>query len=359
MSDESSSVDTSASASPVDSGASGNSIAADIQAAFAQMSQDDGEAGPLQDDPPADSSSDDPEPTETPEPSEPEEGAPEPEEQPSDQPRSAALKAPDHWSQDDKDAFAKATPDLQRWALKRDKQTTSDYTRKTQELAEQRKRFEALDNVLAEARTTFNGVPDHEAVRWMANVHQFLRAEPQNAIKWLRQTYNIHDEGSPPAVPTDESDADPVVSALKRELSDVKAQVSQFTRETQADKQARIASTIDMFREQKGPDGQPMHPHFDAVQSTMAKLVRAGIASDLKEAYEKAVALDPTVSALEREAQAKRNKAAEQKKRAAELEKAKKAGFRVAPSPQATQVQPTNSIADELRAVAGGRKVIF
>lgn len=349
---EETNVDTSE--SPVESGESGNSISADIQAAFAQMSESEGDT---------------PEPTEEPETETAEssdEPDPEPETPDEDEPpaetteiASKRAKAPDHWSAEDKAAFEKATPEVQAWALKRDKQTTSDYTRKTQELAEQRKRFEALDSVLAQARETFNGVPDHEAVQWMANVHQFLRAEPHNAIAWLRQTYGIQDQQSTPATPTDESDADPVVSALKRELSDVKAQVVQFARETHAEKQTRIAKTIESFRGEKGPDGQPLRPHFEAVQGTMAQLVRSGIASDLHEAYQKAIALDPTVSALVREEESKRAKAAEAKRRAEEVAKAKRAGFRIPASPSGKQVQTNATLGDEIRAIAGGRKVIF
>lgn len=267
------------------------------------------------------------------------------------------LSAPTHWSKEDRDAFDAATPEVKKWALRRDKETTTDYTKKTQELAAQRKRYEQVDAVLERARQTFNGIPDHEAIEWMAGVHNFLRTEPSRAIQWLRQTYNITDEGTP--AHTDESEADPVVSALRRELSEVKAQVSSFKQESQAEKASRVTNLIETFRTETRADGQPAHPHFEAVQSTMSQLIRSGLAKDLGEAYEKAVRLDPTLAAKAQEEKLAAKALAEKKEKAAQLEKARRATFRVGASPSAT-VQPTNaSVEDEMRRLAGGRKLIL
>lgn len=83
------------------------------------------------------------------------------------------------------------------------------------------------------------------------------------------------------------------IIALRKELSDLK---SGFTQQSQA-AQERLYSEnraqIDKFAD----DGQ--HPLFDEVATDMAKLMEAGLATDLQDAYDKAVFANPATRAKE------------------------------------------------------------
>lgn len=54
------------------------------------------------------------------------------------------IDPPQHWADGDKEAFKALPRDRQEWVLKRDKEMTADYTRKTQELAERGRMVEGL-----------------------------------------------------------------------------------------------------------------------------------------------------------------------------------------------------------------------
>lgn len=58
-------------------------------------------------------------------------------------PAPVASSVPSGMSDADKAAFAKLSPEMQSWVSKRDAETRADYTRKTQEVAEQRKAVES------------------------------------------------------------------------------------------------------------------------------------------------------------------------------------------------------------------------
>ena len=53
------------------------------------------------------------------------------------------LQAPKNWSEDVKSTFKDLPRTAQEYMLKRDKEMTADYTRKTQEVAQQRKSYES------------------------------------------------------------------------------------------------------------------------------------------------------------------------------------------------------------------------
>ena len=70
---------------------------------------------------------------------EPEEAAEEAEES-----EDTPVSAPENWNEDDRKMFDSLPNEAQDRLLKREKEMTADYTRKTQDLAEQRKELEAL-----------------------------------------------------------------------------------------------------------------------------------------------------------------------------------------------------------------------
>ena len=77
------------------------------------------------------------------------------------------IEAPAHWSNDFKDSFNALPTDAQEVFLQRYKDMEGDYTRKTQEVADIRRRASALDEVMVPFRDEFAraGLDDIGAVR--------------------------------------------------------------------------------------------------------------------------------------------------------------------------------------------------
>lgn len=72
----------------------------------------------------------------------------EPESEPSEAPAARAIDAPNGMSEADKAMFSKLPQDLKAWISGREAQQTADYTRKTQEVAEQRKAVKMASDAL-------------------------------------------------------------------------------------------------------------------------------------------------------------------------------------------------------------------
>jgi len=72
----------------------------------------------------------------------------EPESEPSEAPAARAIDAPNGMSEADKAMFSKLPQDLKAWISGREAQQTADYTRKTQEVAEQRKAVKTASDAL-------------------------------------------------------------------------------------------------------------------------------------------------------------------------------------------------------------------
>lgn len=81
--------------------------------------------------------------------------------------------------------------------------------------------------------------------------------------------------------------ADPEIESLRREIADLKSAASSTQQREQAAVAEKLAQEIDAFAK------DPANPFFEEVVDDIVKLFQAGQASNLKEAYDKAVYLNP------------------------------------------------------------------
>jgi hypothetical protein len=79
--------------------------------------------------------------------------------------------------------------------------------------------------------------------------------------------------------------------ALQQKLSQMEGWIAQQTQARQQQESATLNSEIERF------SGDPANVHFAAVRDDMAGLLQAGMATDLRDAYEKAIYANPTVRA--------------------------------------------------------------
>jgi len=235
------------------------------------------------------------------------------------------LEAPKNWSDDVKKVFDTLPAESQEFMIKRDKEMTSDYTKKTQDLAEQRKNIEALDKVLQPARQNIQatGIGEAEYISRLLNADQALRTNPKMALRQLAQGYGINLSSL-----EDESeswnDPDPQYAQLLQQNQQIMAELNQFKQQNMQSTVAQTEQTVEQFSTKTDANGNLLHPHFDKVRVKMGNLIDAGEAKGLDDAYAKAVRLDDDLYAEALKASQLSVKKQEDSKRKKAVEKARK-----------------------------------
>ena len=252
------------------------------------------------------------------------------------------LEAPKNWSEDVKGTFKDLPREAQEYMLKRDKEMTADYTRKTQEVAQQRKSYESLDKVIAPVRQRIaaSGIGESEYISRLLNADMALRNNPKVAIKQLAQGYgidlsSIEDTG-------DWNDSDPQITQLQQQNQAILAELNQFKRQNLQSARQQTEAQINGFAGTKDDKGNLKYPHFDKLRVKMGNLIDAGEAKGLEDAYAKAVRLDDELYKQSLDNQRKSAKAEEDARRKAAVEKAKKVRPRTATAPPSGSVKATD-----------------
>ena len=235
------------------------------------------------------------------------------------------LAAPKNWSDDVKKVFDTLPQESQEFMIKRDKEMTSDYTKKTQELAEQRKNIEALDKVLQPARQTIHatGISEPEYISRLLNADNALRTNPKMALRQLAQGYGI-DLSTMNEESESWNDPDPQYAQLLQQNQQIMSELNQFKQQNIQSTVAQTEQTVEQFSAKTGADGKLTHPHFDKVRVKMGNLIDAGEAKGLDDAYTKAVRLDDDLYEEAIKASRLSVKRQEDSKRKAAVDKARK-----------------------------------
>lgn len=163
------------------------------------------------------------------------------------------------------------------------------------------------------------------------NAHTtFKLGTPEQKLGMLQQiskVYGLDLSGLAPADPDSQPFVDPQVQRLQAELASVKSTVSEQQRQQQAVAQreqeavrARYAQEIDAFAADTATN-----PDFDLLADDIARLLRAKEATGLRDAYDKAVWLNPVTRAKAVESAAAAQAEAHRKAQAEAAAKAKAA----------------------------------
>jgi len=256
------------------------------------------------------------------------------------------LEAPKNWSEEVRSKFKDLPRDAQEYMLKRDKEMTADYTRKTQEVAQQRKSFESLDKVIAPMRQQIaaSGVGEAEYISRLLNADLALRNNPKMALKQLAQGYGIDLSSIEETV--DWNDSDPQITQLQQQNQAILAELNQFKKQNLQSARQQTENQISAFAESKDEKGNLKYPHFEQVRVKMGNLIDAGEAKGLEDAYAKSIRLDDDLYKQSLDSQRKSAKAEEDARRKAAVEKAKKVRPRTATTPPSGSVK--NSDLDSL-----------
>lgn len=192
---------------------------------------------------------------------------------------SKAVEPPTSWSADAKAEWSKLSPATQNAVLKRENEINEGGRRWSEE-----KR--AYDEMLSPVREAAQraGVDEREGLQKLIAANDFLERDPENAIRWLAQSYGV-DLSKPQSQQPQQAQQprpDPVVNQLSQKLAQIESTLT-------AREQAEIAAEVTRFK------SEPGHEHFEAVKADMGKLLQSGVATTLSDAYDRAVWANPEI----------------------------------------------------------------
>jgi hypothetical protein len=197
--------------------------------------------------------------------------------------------APERWPNEIKEVYNSLPPEARKAMLEGIyKPMQASYTRTTQELAQERKRIEPVQEILEQYRNDFErmGVEPTEALRrQMAWASHFARVGSEQGLRDMAAAYG-HDNTQVTGQQEEEY-LTPMERAMKTRLDTLEqtftqqqqSQAQQAEAQQQAMMQQRYNEVQqglqDFISEQK--DGKPAHPHIETVAPQISGLLRGGL----------------------------------------------------------------------------------
>lgn len=239
-----------------------------------------------------------------------------------------AIAPPQSMSAKDREAFHALPPEQQRWISERVKQQEADYTKKSMEIADQRKAYERLDQILAprKQQLAMAGMDESTAIGQLFALSDFADRDPGGFIRYLANQRGL-DLNSLLAGGQQQA-VDPQFQALQRELESVKGVLHNQQSQAQQVQLQAIEKTISDF------SSNPEFPFYAELEADMVPVVQAlrlqnpgASPHDLMaKAYKMAMAANGEVSAkaeADRKAKEEADRVAKAKADAAKAKKAK------------------------------------
>jgi hypothetical protein len=245
---------------------------------------------------------------------------------PDREPEPDALSAPKTWPAEHREAFEHLPEDQRSFMLQREQERDAAFTRKTTDLAEQRRQVESLQGVLAPYKQQMqaHGISEAEYVSRLMTYDNALRQNPKLALQNLAQHYGIRLSGDSGVDYVEETPSDPQILQLQQQLNQTQAHIQTMQQSQVMAQQQQLVDQVEGFSTAKDAKGNLKHPHFEKLRERMGRLVNAGETTDLNEAYGMALRLDNDLYneaiANERNAVSKK----EDDRRKAAVQKAKK-----------------------------------
>lgn len=275
------------------------------------------------------------------------------------------VAAPAHWDAAKREAFGKLPNDARKVVLDLAKGFEGDFTRKSMELADDRKLAQGIRSLitpLERQQLQNNGLTEIDGVRRLVELNQLYSRDPANYVRFVIQSANLDPrqifpdlagDGQPGQQP---APADPQYQQLTQTIQNLTGKVTAFERQQQ-DAEIRTAErAINRFRDAKDESGQVLHPHFQRVEQhlnwilTSNPEVRAidDLTERLQKAYDLAVFADPEIKSQVFEGEvAKRTAEAARK---AEVNKAKRAQAPIKSAPMGSPPSKPKTPDEAVRA---------
>ena len=244
------------------------------------------------------------------------------------EPESQITTAPQSMSAKDREAYYALPPESQQWISDRDREQQADYTKKTMEVAEQRKYYEDLDRVAGSRREQFamNGMNVAQGFEQLLSLSDYAQRDPIGFTSYLLESRglsladvaNQHAGGQ-------QAPSDPQIVDLQQRLQAQENHIAQQNQQ-QLEQQGQVVSGVIN-------DFAAAHPFYEDLHDEMVPIVvslkesKPGLSSDqyLDLAYKMAAAANDNVSSkmdIDRQAKANVDRVAKAKQTAANARRA-------------------------------------
>ena len=234
------------------------------------------------------------------------------------EPDNQTITAPQSMSAKDREAFYTLPPESQQWISDRVKSQEADYTRKTMEVAEQRKLYDKLEQAIAPRRQQFamNGMDEGTAIGQLLALSDYADSDPVGFTRYLLEQRGIPVSALTTA-PGVDNYVDPQMLAMQNRLQGFENHFAQ-QQSQQLEQQGEVVSgAIESFA--------TANPFYGELEGEMVPIVSAlreskpGLTSDqyLQMAYKMALATNDEVSGkieVDRKAKSEAERIAKAKK---------------------------------------------
>ena len=200
-------------------------------------------------------------------------------------------EAPKNWKPEFREKYKTLPPDIKAYLYQRE----DEQAKGVEPILQKAKRADAIDQIFEPIREDLNrnNVPPELFMRdVISSVATLARGNMQQKVQTIlgiAQSYGVHPDAIRQMLPAGQpGDAQqqplpPVVQELMQQVSGLQTQVKGFYTQQEAAVQAEVAAEYQRFA------ADPKHPHFEVVRPTMARLIQAGMATDMEDAYTKAI----------------------------------------------------------------------
>lgn len=269
------------------------------------------------------------------------------------------VEPPDRWTEEQKQEFAALDPAVQRLLLSRNKGLEASYTKKMMEVAQERQRFQGIEQALAPHRQSWSGTgwSDAQALQNIMGYWQHAQKDPLGFVQrfaeergidlashfapstdeilaYLNASGGVDQEGNPlpvqqPAVHPDvrrQMQAyEQRINQLQQAVQQQQGYLSHAEQQRMAQERATAQRQLEEFVTATDENGRPKHEYYEELKPEMIRLMEAGISATLDEAYERALWSNPQMrqrqiesreSALRREQERREQQEAEKARRA-------------------------------------------
>lgn len=194
-----------------------------------------------------------------------------------------SIEPPSSWSADVRAKWAALPPDLQTYIAKREGEAHQAITQAGAKL----KGYEALEPIIGPRRQALAATWGNEAaaIQQLFQLSDYATNDPQGFVQWFARQNRV--DLSRLTTAPDARGADPVAT-LERKLHAVESTIVQ-------QQQQALDADIRRFADATAPDGKPLRPHFNELRAEMGRLINAGIAETLDDAYAKATRTNDAV----------------------------------------------------------------
>jgi len=243
------------------------------------------------------------------------------------EPESQITTAPQSMSAKDREAYYALPPESQQWISDRVKEQEADYTKKTMEVAEQRKYYEDIEKVTGPRREQFamSGMNVAQGLDQLLSLSDFAQRDPVGFASHILESRGISLADVANQQAGGQVPSDPQIVDLQQRIAAQENHIAQQNQQ-QLEQQGQVVSGVIN-------DFAAAHPFYEDLQDEMVPIVvslkesKPGLSSDqyLDLAYKMAAAANDNVSSkmdIDRQAKANVDRVAKAKQTAANARRA-------------------------------------